>query len=84
MSSSLNSLAIISAARADEDEHEGHGESHVHGDADDEDVWEMIHEGLANAVMALVVLHLLGVLLSSLVHRENLIGSMLSGEKRAE
>ncbi len=41
------------------------------------------HEVLAWALLAMVVLHLLGVAFESLAHRENLPLAMLSGRKRA-
>jgi cytochrome b len=47
---------------------------------------EELHEGAANAMLAVVVIHLLGVVVSSLLHRENLVVAMITGNKagRAE
>lgn len=41
-----------------------------------------VHEFLAWAMVCVVVVHLLGVLIESLLHRENLIAAMISGYKR--
>lgn len=45
---------------------------------------EELHEGASNTMLALVVVHVAGVIVSSLMHRENLIGSMISGYKRGD
>jgi cytochrome b len=44
---------------------------------------EHVHEFLANLAVGLVVAHVLGVLIASFEHRENLVASMISGRKRA-
>lgn len=42
---------------------------------------EELHEGAAEAMMALVVVHIAAVVAASWLHRENLIGTMISGRK---
>ena len=81
---SSSALAIISVARADENDHGKRAGRYERGGFGGEKFWEEVHEVLANGVMVLVVLHVLGVILASVAHRENLVGSMFSGAKRAE
>jgi cytochrome b len=42
-----------------------------------------VHEWLPNIALALVILHLLGVLVGSIQHKENLVRAMLTGVKKA-
>ncbi|HZT26490.1 MAG TPA: cytochrome b/b6 domain-containing protein [Pseudolabrys sp.] len=45
---------------------------------------EEVHEALANLTIGLIVVHVLGVLLSSIEHGENLVKAMINGRKRRQ
>ncbi|WP_045224224.1 cytochrome b/b6 domain-containing protein [Methyloterricola oryzae] len=45
---------------------------------------EEVHEVAANAMLAVVIVHVLGVLASSWIHQENLIKAMITGRKPGE
>jgi cytochrome b len=42
---------------------------------------EDVHEGAATAMLVLVFVHVAGVMIGSLLHRENLVASMFTGRK---
>lgn len=43
--------------------------------------FEEVHEVFANLTVALIIFHVLGVLVASFEHRENLVKSMITGRK---
>jgi len=51
------------------------GNSHEH-------FWEEIHELFANFTIVLVIVHVIGVIVESIIHRENLARAMFNGNKK--
>ena len=50
-------------------------------EADDNELWSELHEVLADVTLFFVLVHVLGVIVSSLLHRENLVRAMWTGYK---
>lgn len=75
--------ALIATARADEygEEEREYGAEGRGGSEAAEEFWEEIHEASANLTLFLVLLHVIGVIVASLSHGENLVKSMITGRK---
>lgn len=82
-------ISIVQGVHADsDDDHEDHERDHDgaseaddrHGD---EEYWEDLHEVSVNFMILLVVLHLVGVFLSSRAHGESLLRAMITGRKES-
>ncbi|MES0371981.1 MAG: cytochrome b/b6 domain-containing protein [Mariprofundaceae bacterium] len=71
--------SIISEAVADS----WYEDDHRHGHKDD-DFWEDIHEFTVNFMLLLILFHLGGILVSSALHKENLVRAMITGRKNAK
>ena len=80
-----NSSHIVSRVYADEEHHQEYDfqDSSKHsGTNRNRGFWKEIHESLVGVIITLVVLHILGVIISSYLHKENLIWAMVSGQKK--
>ena len=54
---------------------------HSHADSPEESLWENIHEIATDLTLGLIALHILGVISSSRLHKENLVKAMITGKK---
>lgn len=52
--------------------------------SEDNELAEEFHEIMANATLGLIILHIIGVIVSSSVHQENLVRAMLTGKKNGQ
>jgi cytochrome b len=79
-------LSFVANAYADDDG--GHGDKHKRHEkhrkgakGDGDSIWEEVHEVSAQFMLLLIFLHIIGVAVSSRMHNENLVKSMITGEK---
>jgi len=71
---------LISTAHADDDERDYDSGKK---DDDEHEFLEETHEFFANFTLFLVMVHLIGVFVGSVFHKESLVKAMLSGKKHA-
>lgn len=78
-------LSIINnsyASRDDEDEDDEEEYNDHERNEQEEDFWEEIHEASTNFTLFLIFFHIAGVIVTSKLHHENLIKSMITGKKQ--
>ena len=79
-------ISIFQFAYADEDEHDDDDQKHKSGDhrkKQKEEFWEEIHESMSRFMIFLIIIHLVGVVVSSWIYKENLILAMINGRKKS-
>ena len=69
-------MPIISIAMANGDDRDHDGGKNGN------EFWEEAHEVLSHFTLFLVIVHILGVLVSSAIQRENLVRAMITGKKK--
>lgn len=83
-------VSLMSVAHASSDEHEDQTheyENQKYTEEDEpheeeEEFWEEIHEAAISVMLFLILLHVLGVIISSAQHKELLVKSMFTGYKK--
>jgi len=70
----LISNAHASTPNANEYDHHEHDE--------EEELWDEVHEFFGNFTLFLIVLHILGVIVSSRIEKQNLVKAMITGHKQ--
>jgi cytochrome b len=69
-------VVLIDNAHADDEDEDRNDKEEA-----SEEFWEEIHEVTTNLTLLLILLHIAGVVISSRLHKENLVKSMITGKK---
>jgi cytochrome b len=83
----IQSINLISVAKAEDDDKVEESElidNENKVDKQGEEYWEELHEVFANLTLLLVFLHVVGVIVSSYIDKENLVKTMLTGKKEID
>lgn len=77
-------FSFIEKAYADDDGKKNHADSHhkeKKNKTEDDSIWGDVHEISAQCMLFLIVAHIAGVTVSSILHKENLVRAMFTGRK---
>ncbi len=80
-------ISIVRLAYADKDEHDDDQHKYRKGreqKSKEHEFWEEIHEVMTGFMIFLIIVHISGVIVSSWVHKENLILAMITGRKKRQ